>query len=102
VEPGIGNVACYLRRGRGVAVSDPLCTRLSCLETGAIVATIKAVARGERPDIAEASECAQELAELAHLIQLPLAMIVSGTLTRTEALALLADEPCPQTERNFR
>lgn len=80
----------------------PICTRLSCLDVGPIVAAIKSVARGEQPDIAEASDCAQELAELAKLIQLPLARIVAGTLARTEALALLADEPCPATERNCR
>jgi hypothetical protein len=79
-----------------------LCARLSCLDTGPIVHAVKSVARGEYPDIAAAVECAQELAEVAHRAQLPVEMIQAGTLTRTEALALLADEPCPPTERNDR
>lgn len=71
---------------------SPLCARLSCLDVGPIVHAIKSVARGEAPDIADASDAAVELAELAELVKLPIAQIVSGTLTRAEALALLQDE----------
>lgn len=80
----------------------PLCTRLSCLDTGPIVAAIKAVARREFPDIAAAQDAALELAALGFLATGAVEKLSSGTLTATEALALLADEPCPPTQRNDR
>jgi hypothetical protein len=82
---------------------SPLCTRLSCLDVGPIVAAIKSIARGEAPDVAEMLESVRELSDLALMVQLPVARIVGRSMSQTEALALLQDEAigasdsCPPT-----
>ncbi len=80
----------------------PICTRLSCLDTGPIVSAIKSIARGQRLESEEESDletAADELVEVARLCRDPVQRALLGKLTQTEALALLSDEPCPPTER---
>lgn len=80
-------------------MTSPLCQRLSCLDTSPIVAAIKAVSRGERPDVDAASTACAELSALTDQVTHVVALIHSGSLSQIEALSLLADEPCPSTQR---
>jgi hypothetical protein len=83
-------------------MTQPLCQRLNCLDTGPIVSAINIVAHGVIPDPEDeqsAEDAAAELISLGWLAKGAVEAIRAGKLSQTEALGMLADEPCPPTQK---
>lgn len=76
-----------------------LCQRTISLDLGPLLAIPRDVSRGLKPETADAEVTLLELQALTADWFAAVAKVKAGTLTRTEALAMLADEPCPATER---